>query len=207
MHICLGKSPIIISSIALSYLIARNSGVKPGANRINPEYDKRTGRLQTLRYDSNGDGRVDMTSTMDGARVTKIEIDKDFDGHPDRWEYYDAQLKLEKVGFSRASDGKEDAWSLADAAGNIERIDVSTKRDGTIQRVEHYKDGMLVRADEDTNGDGKPDKWETCDGDRLAMVAYDTLHRGTADRRLIYGVDGTAHLEFDAKGNGTWTPR
>jgi hypothetical protein len=99
MHICLGKSPIIISSIALSYLIACNSGVKPGANRINPEYDKRTGRLQTLRYDSNGDGRVDMTSTMDGARVTKIEIDKDFDGHPDRWEYYDAQLKLEKGGL------------------------------------------------------------------------------------------------------------
>ncbi len=188
-------------------MIACNNGVKPGANRIKPEYDKRSGKLETLRYDSNGDGRVDMTSTMDGARVIKIEIDKDFDGRPDRWEYYDAQQKLEKVGFSRAGDGKEDAWSYADAAGNIERIDVSTKRDGTIQRVEHYKNATLVSADEDTDGDGKPDKWETYDGDRLAMVAYDTLHRGTADRRLIYGADGRTQLEVDAKGNGTWTPR
>ena len=111
-------------------MIACNNGVKLGGNRIKPDYDKRSGRLETLRYDSNGDRRVDMTSTMDGARV-----------------------------------------------------------------------------DEDTDGDGKPDKWETCDGDRLAMVAYDTLHRGTADRRLIYGADGRAQLEVDAKGNGTWTPR
>jgi hypothetical protein len=188
-------------------LIACNNGVKPGAQRIKPEYDKRSGRLETLRYDSNGDGRMDMTSTMDGARVIKIEIDQDFDGRPDRWEYYDAHQKLEKVGFSRAGDGKEDAWSYADGAGNIERIDVSTKRDGTIQRVEHYKNATLVGADEDTDGDGKPDKWETYDGDRLAMVAYDTLHRGTADRRLIYGANGRAQLEFDARGNGTWTPR
>jgi hypothetical protein len=188
-------------------LYACNSGIKPGASRITPEYDKQTGRLATLKYDSNGDGRVDMTSTMDGPRVIRIEIDRDFDGRPDRWEYYDSHQKLEKVGFSRAGDGREDAWSYADAAGNIERIAVSTKRDGAIQRVEHYSDETLVSADEDTDGDGKPDKWETYDGDRLAMVAYDTLHRGIADRRLRYGADGTARLEFDAKGNGTWTAR
>ena len=50
--------------------------------------------------------------------------------------------------------------------------------------------------------DGKIDKWETYDGDHLASVAFDTLHRGTPDRRLKYGIDGTARLEVDPAGDG-----
>ena len=75
---------------------------------------------------------------------------------------------------------------------------MSTRRDGKVTRVEHYQQkNALVRAEEDTDGDGKIDKWETYDGDRLASVAFDTLHRGTPDRRLIYGPNGTARLEVD----------
>ena len=36
----------------------------------------------------------------------------------------------------------------------------------------------------------------------LASVAFDTTHRGTPDRRLVYTADGNAHLEIDAKGDG-----
>jgi len=78
--------------------------------RITPEYNKTTGRLQLLKYDSDGDGKPDTFSYMDGARVVRIEIDKNEDGKIERWEHYDADQKLEKVGFSRANDGTEDAW-------------------------------------------------------------------------------------------------
>src|SRR5574340_1371918 len=81
------------------------------AKRIEPVYDKTTGRLQLLKYDSDGDGKIDTWTYMDGPRVVRIEIDKDEDGKIDRWEYYDANQKLSKVGFSRLNDGKEDAWS------------------------------------------------------------------------------------------------
>ena len=104
--------------------------------RISPEYDKVTGKLVLLKYDSNGNGKVDTWSYMDGARVVRIEIDKDEDGKIDRWEYYGLDQKLEKIGSSRAQDGKEDAWSYPGADGTIARIDVSTKHDGTITRVE-----------------------------------------------------------------------
>ena len=170
--------------------------------RISPEYDKTTGKLALLKYDSDGNGKVDTWSYMDGARVVRIEIDKDEDGKIDRWEYYDANQKLEKIGTSRAHDGKEDAWSYLDDAGAIARVDVSGKHDGTISRVEHYQTGVLVAAEEDSDGDGKMDKWETYDGDRLASSAFDTTHRGAPDRRLIYGPNGTATLEVDAKGTG-----
>lgn len=174
---------------------------------MTPVYDKNTGKLQRLQYDSNGDGKIDMTSTMDGARVLLIEIDKDFDGKSDRWEYYGPDQRIEKVGFSRLNDGTEDAWSYSDPAGAITRIEVSVRRDGKVQRIEHYALGRLTTAEEDTDNDGRVDKWETYEnGERLSMVAFDTNKRGTPDRRLVYGPDGSARLEVDDQGDGNFVP-
>ena len=173
---------------------------------MTPEYDPQTGKLRLLKYDSNGDGKIDTVSYMDGARVVKIEIDMDQDGKVDRWEYYGPDQKLEKVGISRVGDGKEDAWSYADAAGAIIRLDISTQRDGKVTRIEHYQQTKLVAAEEDVDGDGKLDKWETYDGERLSVVAFDTQRRGVPDRRLIYAPDGTARVEVDIKGDGHFVP-
>ena len=136
--------------------------------RITPEYDKKTGKLELLKYDSNGNGKVDTWSYMDGARIVRIEIDKDEDGKIDRWEYYGPDQKMEKVGLSRANDGKEDAWSYFNADGTLARMELSAKRDGKVDRVEYYDRNILTRAEEDTDEDGKIDKWETYDGTRLA---------------------------------------
>ena len=172
--------------------------------RIEPVYDQKTGKLQLLKYDSNGNGTIDTWSYMDGARVVRIEIDKDEDGKIDRWEYYGPDQKIEKVGFSRSKDGKEDAWSYAGPDGSIVRIDVSTRRDGKVNRTEHYKNDLLTSAEEDSDEDGQIDKWEIYDGTRLASVAFDTMHRGKPDRRLVYGADGSARLEVDRAGTGNF---
>jgi hypothetical protein len=148
--------------------------------RITPEYDK-AGKLQLLKYDSKDSGRVDTWSYMDGARVVRIEIDRDGDGHVDRWEHYGPDQKLEKVGTSSSNDGK-------------------------VDRVEFYQRDAIVRADEDTNRDGRTDKWETYAGAQLASVAFDTSHRGVPDRRLTYGPGGAATVEVDLKGDGHLLP-
>jgi hypothetical protein len=172
------------------------------ATDIEPVYDKLTGKLQLLRYDSNHNGKVDTWSYMDGARVLRIEIDKDEDGKVERWEYYDTAEKLQKTGTSRGNDGKEDSWIYPGPDGATVRVDVSTKRDGKVTRTEFYEQGALVRAEEDSDADGKLDKWETYDAGRLTSVAFDTVHRGAPDRRLIYGADGSARLEVDTAGDG-----
>ena len=169
---------------------------------IEPVYDPLTGKLQLMKSDTNGNGKVDTVSHMDGTRVLRIDIDNDEDGRVDRWEYYDADQRLEKIGTSRANDGKEDAWLYAAADGATERIAVSTRRDGKIDRTEFYEHDALVRAEEDGDGDGKVDKWETYESGRLASVAFDTVHRGTPDRRFVYGVDGTTRFETDPAGTG-----
>jgi hypothetical protein len=171
-------------------------------NAIETVYDPLTGKLQQMKSDTNGNGKVDTVSHMDGTRVVRIDVDNDEDGKVDRWEYYDADQRLEKIGTSRANDGKEDAWLHAAADGTVQRVDVSTRRDGKVDRIEFYERDALVRAEEDSDADGKPDKWETYDTGRLAVVAFDTLHRGTPDRRFVYGVDGTARFEVDPNGTG-----
>ena len=177
----------------------RDGGVK---RRITPTYNKTTGRLELLKYDSDGDGKPDMFTYMDGARVVRIEIDKDEDGKIERWEHYDSNRKLEKIGFSRQNDGIEDAWSYLGPDGLVARIEICAGRDGKVSRIEHYREGRLTSAEEDTDADGKMDKWESYDSGRLASVAFDTAHRGIADRRFIYAADGTARLEVDENGDG-----
>jgi hypothetical protein len=191
----------LASAAAIVVAIGCGRGAE-GTRQITPEYDRQTGKLTLLKYDSNGNGRADTWSYMDGVRVVRIEIDKDEDGKIDQWEYYGPDQKLTKTGFSRAGDGKEDAWSYVGADGSVERVEISTKRDGRITRVERYQKGVLVSAEEDTDDDGRMDKWETYDGERLASVAFDTQHRGEPDRRLLYHADGTVAFEIDRIGDG-----
>ena len=200
-------NPLVFLALVLFVsACAEPGGDQAAKKRMSPEYDKATGKLKLLKYDSDGNGKDDTFSYMDGARVIRIEIDKDEDGKIDRWEYYDANQKLAKIGTSRAQDGKEDSWAYLAADGTIDRIDVSTRHDGKVTRVEHYQKDALVAAEEDDDGDGRMDKWETYEGARLASVAFDTTHRGTPDRRLIYAADGTARLEVDPKGTGVFVP-
>ncbi len=177
------------------------------AKTVDPVYDKATGRLQLLKYDANGNGRPDTFSYMEGARVLRIEIDKDEDGKIDRWEYYGADAKLERVGFSAKNDGHEDGWSFAGPDGAVSRVELSTRRDGTVTRTEFYDKAAIARAEEDTDFDGAVDKWETyAAGGRMASVAFDTVHRGTPDRRLLYDEDGSVRAEEDPDGSAQWQP-
>jgi hypothetical protein len=173
--------------------------------RISPEYGA-DGRLQLLKYDSQGNGKVDTWSYMDGTRVVRIEIDQDGDGRIDRWEHYRPDQRIEKLGFSRRHNGIEDAWSFTGGDGRVERIELSTHQNNVVDRIEHYEHGLMVRAEEDSNGDGAIDKWESYDGQRLASVAFDTLHRGMPDRRLTYSPAGVATLEIDRRGDGRFAP-
>jgi hypothetical protein len=205
-----------------------------GNAQVQGHYDRTTGKLATITYDSNKNGKIDTWSYMDGARVIRIEIDKDEDGKIDRWEYYTPDQKLEKVGYSRANNGKPDAWAYQGADGKIAKIELAAletqapPQDGTaglqpggtpghpvgppgfspvaIIRTEYYENGILARAEEDTNADAKIDKWETYQDGSLAMVAFDTTGRGTPDRRLVYGPGGSVKVEVDPDGTGTFRP-
>lgn len=171
-------------------------------------YDKETGRLAEITYDSNDNGAIDIRTYMDGTRILRIEIDKDEDGKIERWEYYDANQRLEKVGFSRANDGIVDAWAYEGPDGRIARVEVSTARDGVIDRWEYYDNDVMLRAAEDVDRNGRPDKWETFVDAAIETVAFDENGDGRPDRRLTYAENGQLVLiESEQDSSGVYTKK
>jgi AAA domain len=137
---------------------------RPSDAQIQAKYDD-DGKLQLLTYDSNGNGTPDMWSHMDGTRVVRIDIDKNEDGVIERREYYDARQKLE-------------------------RVELSTRSDGHVTRTESYDSGVLTRAEEDVDGNGALDRWETytnglVTGNRPVLLSQAVPHEfGEAFRSL-----------------------
>jgi hypothetical protein len=178
-------------------------------------YDPATGRLERIEFDTTRNGRNDAVGIMDGTRVDRIEVDEDEDGIVDRWEFYDGRRRLEKAGFSRQGNGTMDAIAFYGPGGAVERIEMSTRGDGHFNRVEYYQFESLARVEEDTNVDGRIDKWETFAVDARATpdaparpgsivtAAFDDSFRGTPERRLVYRPDGSVlRVEVDPDGDG-----
>jgi hypothetical protein len=178
----------------------------PEKSGITPAYDAATGRLTSLAYDSNHNGKPDTWTDMDGSRAVQTRIDRNEDGKIERWEYYDSQSKLVKVGFSRQDTGKPDAWAFAGADGKTRRIEISSTADAKrIDRTEHYQSGALVSAEEDTNHDGLVDKWETYADGQIKTAAFDENDDGKADRRLTYAAGSLIAIESDPDAAGAFT--
>ncbi len=147
-------------------------------------YDERTGRLKELTSDANGNGRIDTWTEMDGNRALRSRMDRNEDGRMDRWEYDDGGGQLVKVGFSRRDDGKPDAWAEPSPDGRISRVLVSSVGDEKkIDRWETYDPATpgagpdsaqsLVAVEEDSNGDGRADRWEKYSAGRLQTASFD----------------------------------
>jgi hypothetical protein len=181
-----------LSAAGLSCADAQQRQLQHG---IRPSYDETTGRLIQLDYDSNKNGRPDTWTVMNGAKPVLSRIDRNEDGRIERWEFYGDRGELTKVGFSRNGDEEADAWAFPGPDQTVQKIEISSTRDERrIDRWEYYDaarsgpegQGALVRVEQDTDADGKPDMWETYDAGALETVAFDENRDGIADRRLTY---------------------
>ncbi len=200
---------IALAALALCLVSACSDPEKEQLRKTTiPTYDKTTGKLKQLTLDYNKNGVIDTWTDMDGARPVFTKQDRNEDGKMDRWEYFDANAKLIKVGFSRRDDGKPDAWAYSGADGKVERIDVSyTSDENRIDRREFYENDALVRSEEDTNADGRPDKWETYVNGGVKTAAFDDDKDGRADRRFTYEGATLAFVETEPDAAGNFTKK
>lgn len=193
----------------------RNAGKERLRDTTKATYDTATGKLKELTYDANKNGRIDTWTDMDGTRPLRSRVDRNEDGRIDRWEYYDGNGRLAKVGFSRKDDGKPDAWAFSGADERLQRIEISSRGDeNRIDRREYYDPSRatgpddrraLVRAEEDTNADGKPDKWETYDSGAIRTAAFDETGDARPDRRLNYDNGTLVLIESDPDASAKFT--
>ena len=182
------------------------AGAGCARDRVSPVYDSDTRTVIRLDYDTDGNGGVDIRSYLEDGRGVRIEADGDGDGRVDRWEYYRPDGQLDRLGTSSQADGREDTWVVQN--GNQLRVDVSTRRDGVADRHEFHDRGTLVRAEQDTNFDGRIDEWQQFTDGKLRELLVDTSQAsGRPDRRLVYAQDGSLErIEADANRTGTFTP-
>lgn len=160
-----------------------------------PVYNEVTGELEALESDTNGDGAVDTRARMNGVRLQSIEIDRNYDGVVDRWEFY-----VDNPGApaaARSPDGRSVLDHVEEANGDGE----------TVTRREFYVDGVIRRVEEDTDADGQLDKWEDYLNGRLRFMALDLDRVGHATRRLVYTSTGDVErVEIDPDGDGQFVP-
>lgn len=64
----------------------------------------------------------------------------------------------------------------------------------------------MTRAEEDSNGDGRVDRWDRYDGGVLREAAFDiALLAGRPDRRIVYDAKGQfVAVEEDVERDGTF---
>ena len=101
-----------------------------------------------------------------------------------------------KVGFSRKHEGKPDAWAFS-RPGRLARARRDLLHRGRIadRSARVLRGRRAARAEEDTNGDGRVDKWETYENGTLETVEFDENRDGRPDRRLTYANNQLATIE------------
>jgi hypothetical protein len=153
----------------------------PSGPRVAPVYNQETGKLEQLVSDRDGDGRAETRAFMDGATLKRVEIDRNGDGTPDRWEFYRS----------------------ASAVPIIDRAEEANGRGHQITRREFYAGGAIQRVEEDSDLDGRQDKWEWYDNGVLSRVELDLVGKGMPSQRLVYSADGAVvRVETDPDGDG-----
>lgn len=97
--------------------------------------------------------------------------------------------------------------------GRVERIEVSSVADESkIGRWEFCDPpreangaDVLARVEEDTNRDGRRDKWERYEAGSLVSVEFDENGDGWPDRRLTYRGSELVQIEHTPDVGGRYT--
>ena len=87
-------------------------------------------------------------------------VDLDVDGQDDIRNLYreraDAPRLLVRKELDLNKDGKYDVISIFDDEGDLTREEMDSDYDGRFDWTDHYKDGVRVMSEYDTDYDGKP---------------------------------------------------
>ena len=88
----------------------------------------------------------------------------------------------------RNGDGRPDIWRFYDNRGRLVEVDVDSNFDGTPDIEEYYERGALVRRESDRNFNGQADLVEEFDADthRRTRSVIDADYDGLADHLVLF---------------------
>lgn len=154
--------------------------------------------------------RVSETELSDEGLVLQ-EVDLDGDGGADVINYLrpraDAPRLLVRKEMDLNRDGRVDVVSFFDDVGTLEKEEMDSDYDGQFDWTDHYKNGMRVMSEWDSDFDGKPNVFKyyaRVDGKTyLDRKERDTDGDGLIDLWERFGQDGQViRTGRDTDGDG-----
>jgi len=126
------------------------------------------------------------------AGETKTE-DKNKDGKPDLWIFYDDNNRPLKIENDRNFDDKLDLWIIYGEKGaRVTQIDLNF--DGRPDMYSYYRYGQRIKLEIDTDYDGKLDQINEYSDDRLVK-----MQRTGKDKKLETVFDITSRYSSQQK--------
>lgn len=163
----------------------------PGTQRLSENIrQQKRGDEKVTEYDLNHDNKPDVwdyTVTVKGPdgkdveRLTRKELDVNWDGKVDIAKFYDAKEQVEREMLDLDFDGRVDQVNFYEK-GVIVRKERDLDYNGKTDLWTFYEKGKLVRKEKDVNGDGKVDYWEYWEGDHVDRIGEDLDGDGNVDR-------------------------
>lgn len=145
------------SSSASTHVNSASDGkIRKDTTVTHKECDIHSGDVEKI--DANGDGRPDIYIVKSGGHEVCRAVDLDFDGKIDMWVYFNpaGQVTRRETDYDR--DGRIDEIAKYKNGVLVEK-DRATTLSGKLDTWEYYKDGKLASAERDSNGDGVIDQW------------------------------------------------
>jgi hypothetical protein len=130
-----------------------------------------------------------------GAPLVREE-DTDGDGLPDRWIAYRGSARSDIYERRPDPDGLLH-FVFAEGGEPLQRVELDRGADGSPERVFRYVDGKLDAEDQDTDGDGRLDRFDRFDSSgRVAQRDEDLDGDGAIDVRSRYEAGRLIRREF-----------
>jgi hypothetical protein len=136
---------------------ASASGPTPRETRIVHE-DCAVDDSGAVAEDVNGDGRPDRRTVSEAGHVVCRALDFNFDGVIDTWVYLDASGRVRRRESDYDRDGRIDEVAIYKDGVLSERQRATTLA-GKLDTWQHYRNGKVASAERDSNGDDYVDQW------------------------------------------------
>ena len=131
---------------------------------------------------------------LSAASLTGVPVltnDYNKDGEPDQW-YEVSDGRVTRLSMDRNYDGRIDYTVIFDLQGRKVREEMDFDHDGQMDDFYFYEAGKLVRQEIDSNYDGQVDIWVYLDGMYIQRVEMDTSFDGIVDTVQDYAAEASS---------------
>jgi antitoxin component YwqK of YwqJK toxin-antitoxin module len=163
------------------------------------------GEIKTRNRDTNDDGRFDQVTGFENNSPKEQRKDTNHDGKFDVLTRFSSANNGPKTQEKDVDfDGTMDFFAVFDDRGRLMKTREDTKGKGKIDRIRHYRDGVLEKVEEDTDRDGFFETLTLMENNKIRHTQVDKNQDGKPDTEIFFNENQekirlTSDADFDGK--------